>query len=119
MLDIPLLFEAGQEDLCDAVIVVSAPRAVQAGRVLSRPGMTEAKFQGILAAQFSDTEKRRRADFVVPTGRGKAVTLRRLSAIITTLRRGERIDRRRKRPREKHRREKHRREKRHLGRCHA
>ncbi len=94
VLDIPLLFETGGEELCDAVIVVSAPRAVQAGRVLSRPGMTEAKFRAILAVQLSDAEKRRRADFVVSTGRAKGATLRRLSAIVTLLRQGCRKARR-------------------------
>ena len=101
-LDIPLLFETGGEALCDAVLVVSAPPAVQAARVLARPGMTEEKFRGILAAQLSDAEKRRRADFVVPTGLGKAETLRRLKAIVTLLKDGEwrpsRAGRRRRRP---------------------
>ena len=108
VLDIPLLFETGGEELCDAVIVVSAPRAVQAGRVLSRPGMTEAKFRGILAAQLSDTEKRRRADFVVSTGRAKGATLRRLSAIVTLLRQGGRKARRPAGRRDRHRKGRHR-----------
>lgn len=87
-LDIPLLFETGAERLCDAVIVVSAPRAVQASRVLGRAGMTADKFRGILAAQLSDAEKRRRGDFVVPTGLAKRETLRRLRAIVTLLKDG-------------------------------
>jgi dephospho-CoA kinase len=88
VLDIPLLFETGAERTCDAVIVVSAPAAVQASRVLSRPGMTEERFRAILAAQLPDAEKRRRADFVVRTGLSKTSTLRRLTAIVTLLRRG-------------------------------
>ncbi len=88
VLDIPLLFETGAEELCDAVIVVSAPGAVQASRVLSRPGMTQEKFRAILSAQVSDEEKRGRADFVVQTERDKDATLRGLSAIVTLLRRG-------------------------------
>ncbi len=88
LLDIPLLFETGAEDLCDAVIVVSAPGTVQASRVLSRPGMTPEKFRAILSAQVSDDEKRQRADFVVQTGHDKGATLRRLTAVVTLLRRG-------------------------------
>ena len=88
VLDIPLLFETGAEELCDAVIVVSAPGTVQASRVLSRPGMTPEKFQAILSAQVSDDEKRQRADFVVQTGRDKGATLRSLTAVVTLLRRG-------------------------------
>lgn len=88
VLDIPLLFETGGERLCDAVIVVSAPALVQVQRVLKRPGMTREKFEGILAAQASDAEKRRRADFVVETGLSKAATLRQLGAIVKLLRGG-------------------------------
>ncbi len=108
VLDIPLLFETGGEELCDVVIVVSAPRTVQAGRVMSRPGMTEARFRAILAAQLSDTEKRRRADFVVSTGRAKGATLRRLSAIVTLLRQGGRKARRPDGRRDRHRKGRHR-----------
>src|SRR3546814_6988840 len=72
VLDIPLLFETGGEQLCDAVIVVTAPAAVQRARVLRRTGMTEAKMRSILARQLPDAEKRRRADFVVQTGLGRS-----------------------------------------------
>jgi dephospho-CoA kinase len=65
VLDVPLLFEAGLECRCDAIVVVSAPPEVQRQRALDRAGMTEAKFSAILAKQMPDTEKRRRADFVL------------------------------------------------------
>ena len=74
LLDIPLLFELGLDSRCDATIVVSAPRFIQAQRVLSRPGMTREKYDGILANQMPDSEKRRRADFVVPSGSGRRRT---------------------------------------------
>jgi dephospho-CoA kinase len=70
VLDIPLLFEIGGEGGCDAVVVVSAPADMQRGRALARPGMTEAKFAGLLAKQVPDAEKRRRADFIVDTSQG-------------------------------------------------
>lgn len=81
-LDIPLLYETGAEKRCDAVIVVSAPRRVQLGRVLGRPAMTPAKLAGIEARQTSDAERRRRADFVIPTGLGKREALARIAAIL-------------------------------------
>lgn len=74
VLDIPLLYETGGEGRCDAVLVVSAPRLVQVQRALSRPGMSPAKFAAIEAKQMPDAEKRRRAEIVIPTGRGKRAT---------------------------------------------
>lgn len=70
VLDIPLLFETGGDKRCDAVVVVSAPAAVQRERAFSRPGMTEDKFRAILAKQMPDAEKRARADFIVDSGQG-------------------------------------------------
>jgi dephospho-CoA kinase len=66
LLDIPLLYESGLADDCDAVAVVSAPTEVQRDRVLAR-GMTEAEFALILSRQMPDAEKRARADYVIPT----------------------------------------------------
>jgi dephospho-CoA kinase len=51
VLDIPLMFEKGLEDSVDAVLVVSAPAAVQRQRALARQGMTEDKLQAILQRQ--------------------------------------------------------------------
>jgi dephospho-CoA kinase len=70
LLDIPLLYETRGEGRCDAVVVVSAPAAVQRERAMARSGMTEQKFETILAKQMPDAEKRRRADFVVDTSQG-------------------------------------------------
>jgi dephospho-CoA kinase len=66
LLDIPLLFESGMSDCCDAVAVVSAPPDVQRERVLAR-GMTEAEFALILSRQMPDAEKCARADYIIPT----------------------------------------------------
>jgi dephospho-CoA kinase len=83
--DIPLLFETGGERYCDAVLVVSAPAFIQRARVMARPGMSEEKFRAILAQQVPDHEKRRRADFVAPTGMGKRPTLNAIRDAIDTL----------------------------------
>ena len=70
VVDVPLLFETGGHRDCDAVVVVSAPPEVQRRRAFERPGMTEEKFAGLLGKQTPDAEKRRRADFIVDSGKG-------------------------------------------------
>ncbi|WP_374425728.1 dephospho-CoA kinase [Paracoccus sp. (in: a-proteobacteria)] len=67
VLDIPLMYETGADAAMDGVAVVSAPAGVQRARVMARPGMTEENFQMILSRQMPDAEKRRRADWIIPS----------------------------------------------------
>jgi dephospho-CoA kinase len=85
VLDIPLLFETNGTGRVDKIAVVSAPAEVQRERVLSRPGMTEEKFAAILARQTPDTEKRRRADFVIDTRESVEAAREQVEAIVREL----------------------------------
>ncbi len=95
VLEIPLLFETGGDDLVDICIVVSAGAVLQRERVLARPGMTAEKFDRILAQQLPDDEKKRRADYVVDTSSSIEETRQELDRIIESLegRRGTAIQR--------------------------
>lgn len=85
VMEVPLLFESGRDRRYDATVVVTAPRFLQRARVLARPGMTPARLAAIAARQMPDAEKRRRADFVVPSGLGRAITWRCLRAVLRAL----------------------------------
>ena len=85
VMDVPLLLESGRQRRYDATMVVTAPEFLQRARVLARPGMTKTTLAAIEARQMPDAEKRRRADFIVPSGLGRALTWRRLRAVLRQL----------------------------------
>lgn len=65
VVDAPLLFEAGVDAECDAVVFVEATRAVRLGRVREHRGWDEAELDRREAAQMPLDEKRRRSDHVL------------------------------------------------------
>lgn len=86
VLDVPLIYETGGEKNMDAVIVVSAPAEMQRARVLAREGMSPERLDAILAQQMPDAEKRKRADFVIDTGKGLEAARRQVAEVIAALR---------------------------------
>lgn len=88
VIDVPLLFETGHDRGCDWVAVVSAPAFLQRQRLRRRPGMTPSRLRAIAARQLPDHAKRRRADVVLPSGLGRAVTFARVKRLVATLRAG-------------------------------
>ncbi len=85
VLDVPLLFEAGWNEFCDKVIVVSAPADILKRRVFERSGMTEEKYRILTARQMSDEKKRAKADYVIETQYGIEPVRQRLSEIMDEL----------------------------------
>lgn len=61
----PLLVETGSDAALDALIVVSAPEALQIERVMRRDGLDEAQARARLAAQLSAEARLAKATFVI------------------------------------------------------
>ncbi|MBK1721127.1 dephospho-CoA kinase [Thiocystis violacea] len=83
VLVIPLLFETGQQNLADRVLVVDIPEHLQIERVAQRSGLAEAEIRRILASQVSRETRLAGADDVIDnSGDGAALEsqVRRLHA---------------------------------------
>lgn len=86
VLDIPLLLEGRTRRRVDRVAVVSANRVLQRQRALTRPGMTEGRLAAVLAKQMPDADKRRRADYVIPSGADRGLIIAAIDTILADLR---------------------------------
>ncbi len=62
VLVIPLLVEAGWQDLVDRVLVIDAPQALQRERLMRRDGLSAAEAEAMLAAQADRATRRAAAD---------------------------------------------------------
>lgn len=67
VLDMPLLYEAGLDALCDRVWCVYIPRETQLERLMARDGFTLEEAQMRLRSQLPAEEKARRAQVVIDT----------------------------------------------------
>lgn len=64
-LDVPLLFEAHFDTLCDAVIVVSCTPDIQLRRLMARNHLSKEESQRRISSQMPLAEKEARADYVI------------------------------------------------------
>ncbi len=86
ILDIPLLFETGAEELCDAVAVVVVNEEARASRLMADRGMTPGEIASRLAAQMPQAEKARRADFIIDNSGTRDQTRAQVHALLQSLR---------------------------------
>ncbi|GMV25523.1 MAG: hypothetical protein AMXMBFR58_15540 [Phycisphaerae bacterium] len=90
VVDAPLLFEAGVDKECDAVVWVEASGAVRLGRVRER-GWDEAELARRESAQWPVEEKRARATLVVQNDGGLAELERAVDGLMERLRGVKRV----------------------------
>lgn len=65
LIDAPLLFEAGLEDRCDQVLLVTADLDTRIRRVCERDQVSEQAVRDRISCQMSEEEKRKRSDLIV------------------------------------------------------
>jgi dephospho-CoA kinase len=75
LVEVPLLFEAGQEHAFDRVIVVAVSEADQIRRLRDRDQRGEEEIRGILQAQWPLADKMAQADYVVDNSGDQDSTL--------------------------------------------
>ena len=65
ILCIPLLIEAGWQDLVDSILVVDASEATQIARTIRRDGLTAAEVEAIMHSQVSRRVRLAQADEII------------------------------------------------------
>lgn len=79
--DIPLLFEAKLEYLCDKVLVVSVDEDTQIKRVMKRDGSSVEVAKRIIGNQMSRKEKEDRGDYVILNNQSIGVLKKKVGSI--------------------------------------
>jgi dephospho-CoA kinase len=85
VLDAPLLFEAGLDDACDAIVFVEAQFETRLDRVVRKRGWTREGLTQREAAQMPLGEKRLQSDYEVVNDEDKDALRRQVGAVFATL----------------------------------
>ena len=85
ILDAPQLFEAGANELCDAVIGIVSPRALRLARIMARDGIDEQAAAARLDAQKSDEFFSTHCDRILENNSDKKALAAGLDAILSEL----------------------------------
>ena len=73
-IDVPLLYEAGVNKICNYIFLALTSEENQKKRVLKRINMTEEKFLLIKKNQWSDKRKKSENPYIINTSYGKPLT---------------------------------------------
>ncbi len=82
---VPLLYEAGFEDLFDKVLFVSVDKDIQLSRLMARNNFSEEEAKLRISAQMPQEEKIKQADYVIENNSSKEVLNIQIQNIINTL----------------------------------
>jgi dephospho-CoA kinase len=82
LLDAAVLFEAGWNDLCHAVVFVDVPRAERYGRLRELRGWDDAETERRESSQASLDAKQSQSQFAVDNSRSVEIAGRQLEAIL-------------------------------------
>ncbi|MDH6370499.1 dephospho-CoA kinase [Paenibacillus sp. PastF-3] len=81
IVDIPLLFESGLENLFHEILVVYVPREVQIARLMERNGLSLEQAEARLNAQMDIEAKRNKADYIIDNSGELAHTEQQVSVL--------------------------------------
>ncbi len=63
--DIPLLFEANFETLCEKILLVCAEKEVQIARIMKRDGSSRELAEKMIASQEKEEEKKKKSHYII------------------------------------------------------
>ncbi len=80
--DVPLLFEKDSVTKYDKIILVTCSEQIQKLRVLKRKGWDEKRFELTKKQQLEDKKKKKLADIIINTDRGKRYVFNKITNIL-------------------------------------
>lgn len=85
ILEIPLFFSSGMDELCDYSIVFDVPYNVSKERSINRGNMSEATFNFLYDRQKKEREYKTKADFIIDTCCSIKESIQRIDSIIKNM----------------------------------
>ena len=83
--DIPLLFEAKLNHICDYIILLYVPKKIKIQRALKRKKINEEDIIRILKSQIDDKVKKKKSDYVINTSKQKKHSFKMILEIISNI----------------------------------